>query len=184
MEYQKNEALLVLDMQLPFLASMPECEKITVNVAKAVKAARQKGIQVIYVVLGFRGGAPEIGEIGLFAKNKAWLSNADMNDFTAVHPELAPDKNDITIVKRRVGSFSGTDLEIVLRALNIRSITLTGINTSGVVLSTLIEGSDKDFQITVIADCCADKDNDLHQVLVGKVFPIHAEVLTLENWVS
>jgi nicotinamidase-related amidase len=182
MEHQKNEALLVLDMQLPFLASLPGSEKIIGNVAQAVKAARLKGIHVIYVVLGFRQGAPEISETSLFSKNKVWLSSADMNDFTAIHPDLAPTKNEITIVKRRVGSFNGTDLEILLRALNIRYITLTGINTSGVVLSTLVEASDKDFQITVISDCCADKDISLHQVLVEKVFPIHALVTSLKSW--
>lgn len=184
MEHQKNEALLVLDMQLPFLASMPESEKVIGNVAHAIKAARQKGIHVIYVVLGFRQGAIEIGETGLLTKNKAWLSSADMTDFTTIHRDLTPAENEITIVKRRVGSFNGTDLEIVLRALNIRHITLTGINTSGVVLSTLVDASDKDFQITVISDCCADKDNNLHQVLVEKFFPIHASITSLKNWME
>jgi nicotinamidase-related amidase len=184
MEQQKNEALLILDMQLPFLASLPKSEKVIGNVAQSIKAARQKGIHVIYVVLGFRPEAPEIGETGLFAKNKAWLGSADMSDFTAIHPDLAPAENEITIVKRRVGSFNGSDLEIVLRALNIRQFTLTGINTSGVVLSTVVEASDKDYQITVISDCCADKDDKLHEVLVEKVFPIHARVVLLKNWTA
>jgi hypothetical protein len=51
-------------------------------------------------------------------------------------------------------------------------------------LSTLLEASDKDFQLTVISDCCADPDPELHTVLLTKVFPRQADVLTVEEWVK
>ncbi len=59
---------------------------------------------------------------------------------------------------------------------------LAGIATSGVVLSTLREAADKDFKITVLSDCCADRDEEVHRVLTTKVFPRQADVMTAEEW--
>jgi nicotinamidase-related amidase len=59
---------------------------------------------------------------------------------------------------------------------------LTGISTSGVVLSTLREAADKDYQITVLSDCCADMDDEVHRVLTTKIFPRQADVLTVQEW--
>jgi nicotinamidase-related amidase len=59
---------------------------------------------------------------------------------------------------------------------------LTGISTSGVVLSTLREAADKDYQITVLSDCCGDIDDEVHRVLTTKIFPRQADVLTVQEW--
>ncbi len=59
---------------------------------------------------------------------------------------------------------------------------LAGSATSGVVLSTLRQAADLDYQLTVLADGCLDPDPEVHQVLLGKVFPRQAEVTTIAGW--
>jgi nicotinamidase-related amidase len=59
---------------------------------------------------------------------------------------------------------------------------LTGIATSGVVLSTLREAADRDFRLTVLSDACLDADPEVHRVLVEKVFPRQSEVLAVDQW--
>jgi nicotinamidase-related amidase len=66
--------------------------------------------------------------------------------------------------------------------MGINHLVLTGIATSGVVLSTLREAADKDYRITVLSDCCADRDEEVHRVLKVKVFPRQAEVILSEEW--
>jgi len=99
-----------------------------------------------------------------------------------VHPDIAPADGEVTVTKRRVSAFTGSDLEVVLRSFGIQHMVLTGIATSGVVLSTLREAADKDYKLTVIEDCCADGDEEVHRVLTTKVFPRQADVITLEDW--
>jgi nicotinamidase-related amidase len=60
----------------------------------------------------------------------------------------------------------------------IQHLVLTGLSTGGVVLSTLREAVDKDYRLTVLADCCADADEEVHRVLTTKIFPRHADVFT------
>ncbi|MDB5158894.1 MAG: isochorismatase [Mucilaginibacter sp.] len=179
----KNIALLVMDMQAGIVAMLPDSAVILSNVAKAIAIAREKNIPVIYVVVGFREGSPEISMNNKgFAASREIFAGVDMAQFMKVHDDLKPQASEVTVAKRRVSAFTGSDLEVILRAYGIQHMVLTGIATSGVVLSTVREASDKDYRLTVLADCCADGDAEVHRVLTEKVFPRQADVLTVADW--
>ena len=101
---------------------------------------------------------------------------------SSIAPGLAPQPGEIIVTKRRISAFTGSDLEVVLRAHKIQHLVLSGISTSGAVLSTLRAAADKDFQLTVLSDGCADPDDVVHTVLLSRVFPRQAEVLTIADW--
>lgn len=147
------------------------------NVARAIAHARASGIPVVYVVVGFRPGAPEMA-----SRHRAWLSSFDPAEFSKIDPTVAPQPGEVTVVKRRVSAFSGSDLAIVLRTAGIRHLVLTGVSTSGVVLSTVCEAADQDYALTVLADACLDRDPNVHRMLVEKVFPRRGTVLTVADW--
>lgn len=180
---QQNTALLVMDMQTAILGSLPSPEGIINHVNTAIAKAREKHIPVIYVVVGFRQGCPEISPgNSTFSAAKERFASMDMNEFIKIHPAIAPKADELTVVKRRISAFTGSDLEVVLRAKGIQHLVLTGVATSGVVLSTLREAADKDYQLTVLADCCADGDEEVHRVLTTKVFARQAKVLNVDDW--
>jgi nicotinamidase-related amidase len=83
-----------------------------------------------------------------------------------------------------VSAFAGSDLEMILRAQGTQSLVLLGLATSGVVLSTLRQAADLDFTLQVIEDGCADADPEVHQVLMKKVFPRQAQVLTARAFIE
>ena len=181
----KKTALLVMDMQVGILAMLPSAVSLINNLNKALTAARENNIPVIYVVVGFRPGAPEVSMNNKsFSAGKERFAAMDMNEFMKVHPDIAPAAGEVTVVKRRVSGFTGSDLEVVLRAYGIQHVVLTGIATGGVVLSTLREAADKDYAITVLADCCADSDEEIHRVLTTKVFTRQADVISVDDWVK
>jgi nicotinamidase-related amidase len=96
---------------------------------------------------------------------------------TQIHADVAPEQGDIVVRKTRVGPFGSTDLHEQLRARGIDTLVLAGISTSGVVLSTVRDAHDRDYRLIVLADLCADRDPEVHEVLTGKVFPGQAEVI-------
>jgi nicotinamidase-related amidase len=49
-------------------------------------------------------------------------------------------------------------------------------------LSTLREAADKDYQVTVLSDACADPEPEVHDFLVKNVFPFSGEVFTTNEW--
>lgn len=138
---------------------------------------------MIYVVVGFRPGHPEISPRNKsFARVAAAAGMVTGEPDSDVHPDVAPEPGDITVVKRRISAFAGSDLDVVLRSGGIDSLVLTGIATSGVVLSTLRQAADLDYGLTVLADACLDADPEVHRVLTEKIFPRHADVLTVAEW--
>jgi len=180
----QNTALLVMDVQQATVEMLENKENYLSTLAKAIDTARTRNIQVIYVVIGFREGYPEVSPL---SKTFAMIKNNpamkfDTGDAMKVHASVAPQKGDITVIKKRVSAFTGSDLEVILRAMGIRHLVLTGIATSGVVLSTLREATDKDYLSVVLSDCCADRDEEVHRVLTTKVFPRQADVLTVDEW--
>ncbi len=178
-------ALLVMDIMEAMMNRLGEHATPVINSLRtAIEAARSAGIPVIYVVVGFRKGFPEISpdnkSFSTIKQNPAML--AGLTEPIVIHKPVAPVAGDVVVTKRRVSAFTGSDLEVVLRGQGIRHLVLTGFATSGVVLSTLREAADKDFRLTVLSDCCADMDAEVHQVLLGKVFPRQADVLTAQYW--
>jgi nicotinamidase-related amidase len=179
----QNAALLIMDVQGATVKMLQETDLLISAFTKTIQTARNNNIPVIYVVVGFRKGYPEVNPNNKsFSILKSGAMNLDTEEATKVHESIAPQSGDILITKKRVSAFAGSDLEVVLRSLGVNHLVLTGIATSGVVLSTLREAADKDYILTVISDCCADRDEEVHRVLTTKIFPRQAEVVTTEEW--
>jgi nicotinamidase-related amidase len=153
---------------------------------RAAKAARTAGIPVMFVRVGLRPGYPEVAESNASFSVLAAQGDEYREDHpaTQVHADLTPLDREPVIVKRRVSAFSGSDLDVLLRAAGADTLVLAGIATSGVVLSTLRQAADLDYRLTVLADACADRDEEVHRVLTEKVFPRQALVTTTDEWIA
>jgi nicotinamidase-related amidase len=155
--------------------------------ASALTHARSAGMTVIHVQVGFRPGLPEVSSRNLLfraIKSSAQHQQLFQGALGAIPPAIAPKEGEIVVTKHRVSAFAGTDLAMVLRAGDIDTLVLFGIATSGVVLSTLLEASDRDFRLAVIKDCCADLDSGLHDCLINKLFPSRAAVLSAKEFLE
>lgn len=178
-------ALLVMDVQNGVVERFAPGPGALAPLVRAVEAARESGVPVIYVRVAFREGYPEISP-----RNKSFSALGNRGDLgagggsTQVHASVAPRPGEVVVTKLRVSAFAGSDLEVVLRARGIETLVLTGIATSGVVLSTVREAADRDYRLIVLSDACLDADPEVHRVLVEKVFPRQADVMTAEAWTA
>jgi nicotinamidase-related amidase len=177
-------ALLIMDVQPSTVERYAQNSDLLPRLATTIAAARTATIPVIFVRVKFRQGYPEISPrnkmFGGIKQRVVSFQGAALA--MEVHPDIAPLPSDSVVTKLRVSAFAGSDLEVLLRAQDIRHLVLCGIATSGVVLSTLREAADKDYGLTVLSDCCVDNDEEVQRVLLTKVFPHQAEVITSEQW--
>ncbi|MGA8088961.1 MAG: cysteine hydrolase [Terracidiphilus sp.] len=180
-------AILALDCQAGIVSIYVQPpEEFLKRASSVLAAARQAGMTVIQVQVGFRPSLPEVSSRNkLFAGLKANVQHQQLFQGAAgaIHPALGPEPEDIVVTKHRVSAFTGTDLEMLLRANEIETLVLFGIATSGVVLSTLVHAFDSDYRTIVIGDCCADRDMELHSALLDHLFPKRGEVLTADQFV-
>jgi len=182
----KKTALLTLDFQKGIFGFVPGAEAAVPNAAKAVALARAKGYLLIHVGLGFEPGHPEIpvtedgNAFARLKQNRMFLKSSESAQF---HPVLyKPD--DLVVYKQRYGAFSHNGLQMILQANDIEDLVFFGISTSGITLSTLRFAFDLDYRCTVLKDACFDPDEEIHRVLTGKVFPMQARVLGVDEFIA
>ena len=157
-------AVLIMDYQNRQLSNFSEeFQKDILGKANEVLAeARQKGIPVIYVEV-VRGERTPDREI---------------------HQAITPKSGEVVLTKSRTGPFSTTNLDEVLKEQGIETLVLMGISTSGCVITTVRWGADIDYKLMVLSDCCADQDDEIQRVLMEKLFPRQATVLTSQQFLQ
>ena len=172
---------LILDMQNDLvhvdgpngkspLGEQVRARKVVENTAAALKKAREAGVPVGFVRVGFSpdyhecpknspvfGGAPKAG---LF-KLGGWG--------TEIHPDLVVQPGDVQVTKHRVSPFYSTTLMAQLRAAGIERIYCSGVSTQAVVQATVREGHDRDFEMVVIEDACCAHSEEEHRNSMGSI---------------
>jgi nicotinamidase-related amidase len=98
-----------------------------------------------------------------------------------IHSAILPKPGEPVFTKSRVGPFSTTNLDEELRKKGIETLVVMGIATSGCVLSTVRWAADIGYKQVVVSDCCADRDEEVNRVLLEKVIPRQATMVTSED---
>lgn len=182
-----HTALLAMDFQNGIVTSAAGAgsEAALARTIDAIGMVRKAGGRIGYVRVAFTdddiAAIPPTSHFAAMVtpERRAFL-HAD-SPATAIDERIAPESGDIVVRKTRVGAFSTTDLDQQLRAAGTHTLILTGLSTSGVVLSTVRDGTDRDYRIVVLADACADPAPGMHEFLTERVFPRQATVINTED---
>lgn len=201
-------AVIVVDMQNDFCSrgGLFDCAGINISqVQKAVgptrnvlSAAREFGIKIVYLMMGFQADLSDLGDTGSVnrvrhlrlgvgqpcvtpdGRQGRFLIRETWN--TEIIEELRPRPEDVVLYKRRFSGFYQTKLDDILRGLGIRDLIFTGCTTSVCVDSTIRDAMFRDYRCVLLADCTGE--------LIGSNFPRsnhEASVLTIQTvlgWVS
>ena len=177
-------ALLVMDYQAGILERLPYAEDLLALAAQTISRVRDHGGQICFVRVAFEDAEfdaiPETSMLHDRVTSARQAYHAD-SPGTAIHKRVAPQPGDIVVRKTRVGAFSTTDLDQQLRDRGIDTLILAGISTSGVVLSTVRDAHDRDYQVFVLGDLTADPDPEVHEFLTGRILPRQAHVITASD---
>lgn len=157
-------ALVVIDLQKGIVA-MPTVHpamEIVRQAGRLADAFRRRGLPVALV------------NVDAVAPGRTDVSRSlgDLPpDWTEFAPELGRQPQDIVVTKHTRGAFASTDLEQRLRSLGVTQVVMTGISTSAGVESTARHAHDLGFNVTFAVDAMTDRDRDLHENSVKRIFP-------------
>jgi nicotinamidase-related amidase len=176
---------LVMDVQNGAIERVQNGEAYLERLAPVVQATREAGVKIVYIRTGFRPGYPEHHPHNTSTtKAFQWKAFVEDESSSQIHTAVAPASRDVVVIKHRVSAFTSTDLDLILRAYGAQKLVLTGISTSGVVLSTVRQAADLDFRITVLEDLCVDPIRENHEFLMKKIISRQAEVTSSAEWLA
>ena len=96
-------------------------------------------------------------------------------------PEVAPKGDEIIINKTASGVFNATNLEYILRNLNITGLFVTGVYTNECVSTAIRDACDLGFYVTLIEDGCATVTEELQNATIRTVKDRYARVLSTQE---
>jgi nicotinamidase-related amidase len=102
-------------------------------------------------------------------------------DFAEIVPELGPEVGDHVVTKQRYGAFHGTDLDAYLKKQGVTQVFFTGIATCAGVESTARSAYDLGYHLVFGKDAMTDRDEQVHQHGVEKIFPRIGELATTDE---
>jgi nicotinamidase-related amidase len=85
------------------------------------------------------------------------------------------------IEKHHPSAFFGTSLASQLLGLNIDTLIITGLTTSGCVRATCVEALQHNFMCIVVPEACGDRNPDAHDMSLHDMHAKYAQVLPLSE---
>ena len=185
---KQKTALLLLDLQNEMvdpkgkvggggLAKVVAERNVLQNAAQALAAARDAGMDVVHVRLGFRPDysdalsvAPRVTKM---KENGAAVAGTWGTEFPSV---IAPRENELVITKQCVNPFFNTGLMSWLLHRGVEKLVFGGVVTNLVVEMTARAADDAGFALTVLEDCCAAPNPAWHAFSVDNILPLFATV--------
>ena len=178
--FGKRPALILVDFVEAYFNK--ECElyaDVEPELASALRIreqAHEKGIPVILTNVVYQEGG---ADGGIFYKKVKPLRHFQKGQEMAAWPQgLEPLDNELIISKQYPSAFFGTSLAATLTAMNIDSLIITGLTTSGCIRATCIDCVSSGFIPLVVADACGDRHPDPHAANLFDMNAKYADVIS------
>jgi nicotinamidase-related amidase len=153
-------------------------EKAVENAQRILQACRSKGYDVVHVKLGAQTGDPR--HTAKINRKAGFIvpMDAERGKF---FEKVKPIKEELVFPKTNGGAFSGTNLDFVLRNMDIKSIIVMGFLTDQCVLATTIHGGDLGYDVLLVEDACTGTTNENHDAVVRLARDVFLKVKSTEE---
>ncbi len=178
-----HTALFIIDMQKDFCIDgfatskagrpLKAAQSIIPQIVNLRAAANRAGVLVCHI--GFWTLPDHMSDSGpwltqrrrsTYASDKIAIEDSEGAEFI---DELNPTDGELKIFKHRYSAFKGTDLDMLLRAHEIRSVIVTGVSTNVCVESAVRDAFEYSYYVCVPEDAVASWDMSLHEATLKTV---------------
>jgi ureidoacrylate peracid hydrolase len=192
----RHTALVLVDIQNDFCSKgglmdelgkdLSSMDRMIPNVRRVLDAAREVGVMPIYIQNSWlprhrvTSGAWLRFMAVRYGMDPARGCTMEGTWGGEIVSALAPRPEDVVVKKWRSSAFVGTNLDMVLRCNEIKTVLITGDVTQGCVDSTARDAMFYDYYTVVLEDCVATYHDDLHEASL-KVLRTRVDVVTSDE---
>jgi nicotinamidase-related amidase len=189
-------AVLTMEMQrgvvgdmstIPDLADAVASEGIIKNTAKVLDVARSVGVPVVHCLAGFRGdraGTPLNAPL-----IKAMLRDPNHlligTPATEVVPELWSEPSDLTSIRMHgVSPFGGTDLDGLLRNMEVHTLVVTGVSVNLGIVGLAIEAVNLGYEVVIARDAVTGVGSEYVEDVIANTLRLIARIASVDDVIS
>lgn len=159
-----SKALILVDFENEWIDEnsdyyIGDVSKLIENTNRLIDFCRRQAYKIIFIA---HVEADSDGAFAPGSKNVAIIEGLDKLE------------GDVVIEKNKISPFYNTSLEDELAGID--SIVVAGILTNLCVRSTVQDAYDRDFDITVVTDCCQALDRQIHDFTLRDLKETREEV--------
>lgn len=182
----KRPALILVDFVAAYLDPASPLyagvEDTVESAARILKVARDVQIPVIFTNVEYHDGGKDGGVF--YKKINALKLFDEGSKYGKFLPNLLPNDGELVITKQYASAFFSTILTDHLTKLNIDSLIVTGLSTSGCVRATAVDACQNNFIPLVVRDAVGDRDPRPHEANLFDLQAKYAEVVSEEHIIS
>ncbi|KAK5109977.1 hypothetical protein LTR62_006344 [Meristemomyces frigidus] len=148
---------------------------------RLLATAREAGVPVIWTQVSYRKGMRDAGLF--FAKSKSldvW-EEGDSRGHGNLVEGLEPREGEEVVVKRHPSAFFGTEMVGILQMLNVDTLVVGGVSTSGCVRATALDAMCYNFRPMVVGTACGDRSPAIHDANLFDMNAKMADVVSEEE---
>ena len=160
-----------------FAAQAVERDVVGVN-STLLDAARRAGSTVVYTRVAWQPGLADLivnSPILQIVQQSGCL--VEGSDKAQILDELTPQDSDLVVTHQRVGGFSASQLDHLLRSRGVDTVLFTGVATNFSVEGTARQASDLGYRTIIVADACSAADPATHDASIASL-GLLAEITT------
>ena len=194
----KTTAVLVIDIQSVYLQPKDTPEEtarwqpfydrmhdtVIPNTAKLIADARARGVEVMYARIACNKLDGSDRSLSLKKPGFNYLLIPKDIPEGMIVPELAPQGDEIVVIKTTDSALTGTNLRFLLNNMGIKDVVVAGIFTDQCISSSVRSLCDESFGVVVVEDCCAAATMDLHNRELETINMIYCHVVSLDEVVT
>ena len=179
--FGKRPALLIIDVSYGFAGDKPEpiLDSIIAVIKELASGFRAKKLPVIYTTGVNRADGWDVGSWAWKnTRTSESLPTPTQNiDANAIVSEIAPQAQDLVVLKQKPSGFFGSNLQSYLQLLGADSVVVTGTTTSGCVRATVIDAFSLNFRVSIAEDGCFDRSQASHAINLCDMHAKYADVM-------
>jgi nicotinamidase-related amidase len=182
-------ALLVVDMIDEFVKPqwcpywVPDATRQVPAIRRLIDVFHQATLPVVYTAyeLGLRGLNSPAADPLIPGGELARLFAGEILQRVAIYEELAPEQEDIVVLKHVYGGFTGSELDLVLKSLGVTTIVVCGTMSNFCCGATAREAFWHGYRVIFGSDVTSTTDPALHEAELRTLRRGFARVMTADE---
>lgn len=184
-----NMALLIIDMQNDFvLPGGPVHVAGAASTIPAIKsmleAFRTNEHPVFHITREYRPDGSDVEKLRQkdFLKHQAFVLPGTKG--SEIVDQLAPIPGDYRVIKNRFSGFMFTELDLMLRRLNISHLVVTGTQLPNCVRATVFDALCLDYDVTLITDGCSAQTSEIARANITDMANVGVRCVGSEQFIN